>query len=233
MMIERAIYQVLTAGREHVNDEPKFLEDFFKDTEQGPGLDDEEIDQIRTFWDKVEAIDPDGTIQKGVSIIHQFPRGDGVRFPCWAIVLLNEQEDTQFLGDEAGIIGDDGEDVLSSIWAKSYAIFTYAPHPLICLYYHELAKFFLTRGRPYLKGAAGGYNLSTKFSGGDMAPDPRYGPANMFVRRFQIDVTREERVLLDPQIRGGRTRGMFGPPEGPADIEGVSSSIDTYGVGEE
>jgi hypothetical protein len=105
---------------------------------------------------------------------------------------------------------------------------------LICLYYHELLKFFMTRGRPFLKSASGGYNLSTKISGGDMMPDPRYVPANMFVRRFQIDVTREERVLGDPQIRGTKLRGIFGPPEGPDDVQGVQSgSITTYTPGEE
>ncbi len=232
MMLERTIFQVLSAGREEVNENKAFLRQFFSDTELGPGLSPEEIDEIEKYWKNVKAIDADGSEQIGVSIVHHFPR-ETTRFPAWCIVLLGENEDQQFLGDEAGIIGDQGEDVLSSIWAKSYAVFTYSTNSLVTLFYHELLKFFMTRGRPFLKSAEGGYILSTKFSGGDMAPDPRYVPANMFVRRFQIDVTREERVLGAPQIRGTKLRGLFGPPEDADDVEGVSSNISTFGVGEE
>lgn len=204
MMTERILYQILAAGREQVNENPGFLDQFFSD---GVGLSDEEIAQIKTYWAGVEAVDPDGSAQKGVSIIHQFPR-DTTRFPCWAIVLVGESEGDRVLGDEAGIIGDDGEDVLTSFWDRTYAIFTYARHPLICLYYHELLRFFVTRGRPFLKSEAGGSNLNTKFSGGDMAPDPRYVPADMFVRRFQVDLTQEERVLSVPQMRARKIRGI-------------------------
>ena len=235
MMIERAIYDVLAAGRDEINENPLFLETFLKDPDLGPGLSDEEVAQIRKFWTSVKAIDPDNSEQTGVSILHQFPR-DGTKFPCWSIVLINEQESTQFLGDEAGYIGDDGEDVFSSIWDKSYAVFTYVTNPLVCLYYHELAKFFLIRGRQFLKSSAGGYNLSTRFSGGDMGPDPRYTPANMFVRRLQIDLSREERVLGAPQIRATKLRGLFGTPEGPDDVQDVKTDgigVGTYVPGDE
>lgn len=224
-MLERVIYQVLAAGRETINEDHNFLSTFF--SEEGNGLSDLEIEQIQKFWNGTEAIDPDGTKQTGVSIIHQFPR-DSTKFPCWSIVLLGEQETTQVLGDEAGTIGDNGEDTLTSFWNKSYAIFTYAPHPLICLYYYELSRFFMTRGRPFLKSAAGGSNLSTKFSGGDMAPDARYVPANMFVRRFQVELVREEQVLGDPQLRGTNIRGMF-----LDDVEGVTANISTYIPGDD
>lgn len=234
MMLERILFNVLAAGREEINENPEFLEHFFQD-EQGPGLSKAEIDQIRTYWQNVQALDPDGSKQIGVSIVHQFPRETTI-FPCWAIVLLGEQEDQQVLGDEAGYIGDQGEDVLSSFWAKSYAIFTYVPQsPLLALYYYELCKFFVTRGRPFLKSAAGGYTLSTKFSGGDMAPDPRYDPAIMFVRRFQVDLTREERVLGNPQLRARTVRGIHVPETEAAavTIADVTANVTPFQPGDD
>ena len=144
MMIERVIFEVLASGREIVNEHPEFLQQFFQDV-QGPGLELDEIEQIQKFWNSIQAVDADGSTQTGVSIIHQFPR-DTTKFPCWAIVLLGEQEETQVLGDEAGDIGPNGEDLLTSFYAKSYAVFTYATNPLIALYYYELCRFFLTRG---------------------------------------------------------------------------------------
>lgn len=231
IMLERVIFQVLSAGREEVNENPNFLRDFFRD-EHGPGLTEEEIDELETFWRNVKAIDPDGSKQTGVSIVHQFPR-EASRYPLWSIVLLQGGEDQQFLGDEAGVFGDHGEDVLSSIWAKSYAVFTYTSNPMMTLYYHELLKFFLSRGRPFMKSAAGGYILSTRFSEGDMVPRPELNPTHMFVRRFQIDLVREERVLGEPQDRGTRLRGIYGPPEGPDDIEGVIGGVTTYNEGDE
>lgn len=223
-MIERALYSVLAAGRDLANEDPDFLKDFFGSIT--PALSDAEIEQITTYWNSVEAIDPDGTEKTGVSILHNFPR-DTAKFPCWSIVLLTEGESTQVLGDEAGYIGEDGEDILTSFWDKSYAVFIYARHSLICLYYYELVRFFLTRGRPYLKSEDGGDNLSIKFSGGDMAPDPRYAPADLFVRRFQIDVMKEEQVSGTPQIRGTKVRGMH-----LDDIEGVTANI-TVTTGED
>lgn len=225
-MIERTIYEVLVAGRDLINEDKTFLKSFFQ-PDMGPILTDEEVDQIQTYWDNVEVIDPTGALKTGVDITHNFPR-DTNKFPCWSIVLVNENESTQVLGDEAGILGDRGEDIFTSFWDKSYAIFTYAPDPLVCLYYYELSRFFMTRGRPFLKSAAGGYNLSTKFSGGDMAPDPRYVPSNMFVRRFQVDITREERVLGSPQLRGKTVRGMF-----VDDVEGVTANIASFSSGDE
>jgi hypothetical protein len=223
MMLERSIFQVLTAGRELINENKNFLRQYFQDSEQGPGLSDAEVEQIVTLWEATKAIDADSTEQVGVSIIHQFPR-DSTLIPCWAIVLLDEREDQQFLGSEAGYLGDNGEDVFSSIWAKSYAVFTYARNPLTCLYYYELSKFFLLRGREFLKSPEGGSVLTYKFSGGDMSPDPRYSPAELFVRRLQIDVSREERVLGDPQIRATRVRGIH-VSEGIGDAIGVKAEI--------
>lgn len=228
-MLERVIFEVLAAGRDHINEDHKFLREFFSDDQEGPGLSKLEIDDLDAFWKSVKSIDVDGSEQTGVSIIHQFPR-ETTRFPAWAIVLINENEDKQVLGDEAGIIGDRGEDILTSFWAKSYAVFTYAPDPLLCMYYYELCRFFMTRGRPFLKSAAGGYSLTTKFAGGDMGPDARYQPANMFVRRFQIDLTREERVRGDPQLRGTKVRGIYGERENNQDVQQVTTKTTTYTV---
>lgn len=61
-----------------------------------------------------------------------------------------------------------------------------------------------------------------------MAPDPKYVPANMFVRRFQVDLMREERVLGAPVTRGTKVRGIYGERENDDDVPDVKTLVTTY-----
>lgn len=194
MMLERRLFEVLDSGRTHINENPTFIDQFFC----GLGLTPAEAASIRTYWlnqDKFWRVGLDNEAYEqvvGVNIAHQFPRqGDQPQFPGWFIVLMDDKEVDdrgRYLGDELDDVSFNGQltSLTGSIKQKTFGIFTYATNPDVCIYYYELCRFFLHRNRDYLKGPDIGV-LDTAFSGGDMAPDPRYAPENMFVRRFTIE----------------------------------------------
>jgi hypothetical protein len=64
----------------------------------------------------------------------------------------------------------------------------YAQHPDVVLYYYQLLKQIVINGFPVFKGC-GLFNL--RFSGADMAPDPAWVPAGLFVRRATLTCSQE------------------------------------------
>lgn len=223
-MYERYIKLVLETAIEQVNDDPRFLRQFF----EKKGLDDAEIEAIETYWN-----------EHPLKVIHQYPRGEPPVDPLWAIVLAQETEqEPRLLGDEGGIIGIDddatiddpsyGADMMSSFFLSKYSIYTYSTHADITLYYYELCKFFLIRNRAFFKSPEGGMALHTAFSGGDMGPDPRYSPTYLFIRKFDMDVLHEERVAKaipdEGTGRAFRVRGIHVNN----DVEDVVAKVDPY-----
>jgi hypothetical protein len=240
-MLERRIFEVLAAGREEATENSDFLVEFFCSI----GLSLQEAEEIQTFWKSIDVHNPENPASplKGVDIVHQFPRGPNTKFPCWAIVLMGEREGSdrgeRFLGDEGDDLFDDngnfvGES-LDSIWTSNYGIFTYAQSPDLCIYYYELCRFFLTRGRPHLKDVQGAQVLDTEFSGADMMPDPRYAPENMFVRRFSIMAKKNQYVVSGvSRPHATSVRGPFLGPNPESQIIGIDNpGVTTYTPDEE
>ena len=223
-MIEREIFKILKAGQETINEDTTFLRKFFT----AKGLESTEIDGIEEYWNTNQ-----------VQIIHQYPFEEPPDVPLWAIVLDSEQEDTpRFLGDEAGIVGIDddtefgdpefGADINASLWKKKYWIYTYARLPDIAIYYYELCKFFLIRGRNFLKDFEGPAAIHTAFSGGDLGPSPQYSPTHMFVRRFGVEVVTTECFATDiGDGSGGRGTSVRGIHVNN-DVTGVDPMVDPY-----
>lgn len=222
MMLERLIYRILDAGRQHINDNPDFIVEYFCDQ----GLSENEARSIRDYWLRQNrffrrTLDNENFESVGgVNIVHQYPRNsEQPQFPCWAIVLENEREGgdkERFLGDEIDDVFDDEEGLLSfggSIEQKQYAIYVYAENPDVCIYYYELLTFFMKRARDVFKETeddGGGRVLDTHFSGNDMGPDPRYQPEYMFIRRLGIEMKVLEAIRKSAQEeRGSRLGGAF------------------------
>lgn len=228
-MLQRKIFDVLDRGRDFINDNDKFLVDFFC----GQGLTTEEAEDVRTYWNSKDfkrrrTYDP----VKGVDIIHQFPAGDQVGYPCWAIVLIGESEESpRFLGDEADDEVVDGvlQSTTASVWRSTYDIFTIADNPDVCIYYHELARFFMMRSRDYMKTEAGGSVLSSSFSARDIMRDPRYNPDRHFVRALQVELVRTERQFASIQEgRGKYVGGVYVNNTDGLDIIGVNPKATPY-----
>ena len=208
-MIERFIYSALTDGIADLTAEPKRLErvfDFFQ------GLDDAEVTNIRAYY----AANPP-------SVIHNFPR-ETSPFPLFAIVLKDESEPTKFLGDFAGFdLGDDleayegfesdgidGAEVFGSIYQHTFHVMVFAKHPDVCVWYYHIAKYLLTRARHFFV-ECGLFDM--ELGGHDVAPDPRYVPAFLFVRTLRFSCQRQFEVVGSPPSEaegGGRIRRVAG-----------------------
>jgi hypothetical protein len=228
-MLQRKIFEVLDRGRTFINDDSRFLTKFLCDL----GLSEEEAEGVRTYWDS-KTFKRRRTFEsvRGVDIIHQFPAGDQVGYPCWAIVLISENEESPRL------LGDEGDDELvdgvlqttsASFWRSRYDIFTIADSPDACIYYHEIARFFMMRARDFLKTEEGGSVLSSSFSSRDVMQDPRYNPERQFIRALSIDLTRCERVFASTQeARGNSIAGAFVQNPDGLDIIGVNPKVGVY-----
>jgi len=191
-MIERVIFQVLKDGIAEIQADLTILERHFQKT---LCLAEAEINTIKAVFADTPP-----------NIIHHYAR-EGDQIPLWAIVLQEESESERFIGNDVGMIGEltlggdddpdfdpddpaSGEEAQGSIYQSTYGVMTYTEHPDVTRYYYELSKLILGRARPSLHGVAG--ILDLQFSGGDLAPDPRYIPAHLFVRQLVIGVQRLE-----------------------------------------
>jgi hypothetical protein len=70
-----------------------------------------------------------------------------------------------------------------------YGVHVYAEHPDICACYYRVARRIMNVGMWRL--LEGGLN-EPQLAGEDLAPDPRYHPDNLFVRRLSLTVEYEE-----------------------------------------
>lgn len=195
-MIERLIYIALTQGIEDVLAEPRVLERYFAEQNL---LSSDEIAAIRGYF---EANAP--------SVIHSYPRMDS-KFPLYAIVLGSENESDQFLGDEGNDVfdrddPDDGATTTVAIFERTYQVYVVSDGPDKTIYLYELAKFFLFRALDFFKANGA---LVARFSGNDLAPDPRYIPAHLFVRQLNITMSEEHRQIGVKPARGFRIDGVF------------------------
>lgn len=177
-MIQRVIYDVLTSAIAAVNSDPAILDDLF---EVNWGLSRSEVDGIKTFFST-----------QTPNVIHGHARSDS-EFPLYSIVLSDEGEADNVLGDDAGqveTLGSDdfGADCYTAIWTHNYDIMCFAEHPDAVQYMYEVAKnAFFAVSADFIQ--AGLFELH--LSGGDVAPDPRYIPEHLFLRRLGFSVQRE------------------------------------------
>lgn len=212
-MIERLIYIALSQGIEDVLAEPRILERYFKEQHL---LSTPEVDAIKNIF-----------IDKTPKIIHSYPRADS-QFPLLAIVLDSERESQNFLDDQGGMVDlddleDPGADINAAIWERKYAIYCVSDHPDITRYYYELVKFFMIRALDFFKQNG---VLSTVFSGGDLAPDPRYIPAHLFVRQFLATmVSAHEQVAKINPGRAFKIDGVYVSDDGQYGVGGVKTLV--------
>ena len=178
MMVERLVFDVIRQGIEFCKATPGWITTFF--VEQA-GLETTEAAEIEAIFQK-----------RPPDLIHGYARRDA-DFPLYAVTLGSEQESEVFIGDEGGYLGDAedpdrGTDLYGAIFAYNINVLVYANHPDLCLYLYQLLRAMLINGLPELK-AGDLHNI--RFSGGDMAPDPAWVPAGLFLRRFTVSFARE------------------------------------------
>jgi hypothetical protein len=177
-MIQRYIYGVLTSGVEMLANDNTLLRDLFQDDFV---LETTEVESIIEYFN-----------EKSLSVINGYARKN-TSFPAVAIILGDEGEITNVIGDGAGMIMDVsdplyGADVDTAIWEHTYYLMIYTEHPDVTAYYYEMVKYILLAGLTTLSNQ-GLFEFS--FSGTELAPDPRYIPEHLFGRQLIFKCQRE------------------------------------------
>jgi hypothetical protein len=190
IFIERIIFSALQDGLDRLIAKPVLFKTFLMEG----GLSEDEATRGQEYF---EANPP--------RIIHGFARADGY-FPCWAIVLGGESTDADYLGEDAFdtyLDEPDDEDTRqvyvdsegnrvdphSRRWGHNFEVYTYAENPDITLYDYYLAKQILAEQRSLFQEA----DLDEiTYTGADLAPDPRYMPSGLFVRRLSMKMSSDQ-----------------------------------------
>jgi len=242
--VERIIFDRLTDGLQPFLDDPKLFERFLING----GLTAVEAANARTYFEGDALADP--VIEpRPPHPIMGYARPGGP-FPAWAITLGTEDTGDPYLGDEASSLDDEGNmfvdeegnlvDCKIRRWNHRYDVFTYTDHGDVCLYYYQLAKHILVSGLTIFQAA----DLDNfGFSGAELAPDPRYLPPNIYVRRFSITLQADQDYSLSAADATGRRvsavvsddealSGALTPVQVEA-IEAIRAGITTYFEGDE
>jgi len=167
-------------------------------------------------------------------LVHNYPRVDEATFPLFAIILNEEKESTKFLNDEGGIITDEDLETLmdptleqgvirTSIYQFEYSILILTQQPDLTLYYYQIAKWALTRSRQFFK--ANGL-LDTYFSGSDLAPDARYLPEYLFVRRLNFQGLVENPIYEENATGIIRSVGGIFTDDSSPEARSVNASVE-------
>jgi hypothetical protein len=214
--VERILFDRMTNGLAVFTTDSSLFEQFLIDG----GLTSDEASRAREAFE-----------EKPPHAIHGYAR-DGGPFPAWALTLGTEGTEVDYLGEDASgrdelgelYLDDDGNPVDCHIrrWAKRYDIFVYADHPDQCLYYYQLLKHIMVSGRSELQQQ----DLDQiTYAGAELAPDPRYLPSNMFVRRFSINLQSDESYneKLLPGVGPAKQVEAFAVVEPETDIDANSA----------
>jgi len=184
-MIERTIYDILTDGLAWFQADTRRVVSFYVDH---CGIPAAEAGEIETYF---KAHPP--------NIVIGYPRGSGP-FPAWAIILESDSIRDRFIGDQGEYAPDDepeytdedgelAEKVVMRVSAR-YGVYTYSlGNPDVALLYYKLLRQILLKNIDTLIANEVG---DLDFSGADMAPDPRYLPEDMWVRRLSLTLDLEE-----------------------------------------
>tara|TARA_Y100000034_G_scaffold136543_1_gene213725 strand:- start:4439 stop:5119 length:681 start_codon:yes stop_codon:yes gene_type:complete len=141
-----------------------------------------DLQQAKDYWE-----------EHPPNVVSGYARGDSA-WPVIAVTLTGEQiqQDYIGLGEEALFIGD-GDDKVGRRYKRrltgQYGIHIYTEHPSVCAWYYRVIRRFLNVGIETMirRGMQ-----DPVMAGQDLAPDPRFVPENVFVRRLTITVEYEE-----------------------------------------
>ncbi len=236
IFIERLIFRTLKAGLDEMIAYPEKFEAFILE-----GLTPEEPTAAELTQAEDEAARARTEFEaQPPNIIHGYARRDGV-FPCWAIVLGGESTDTDFIGEDAmdSYLEDPEDDDTRQVyrdadgnredphirrWGHNFEVYCYADHPDSTLYYYYLAKQLLAESRSAFQVE----DLDEiTYTGADLAPDPRYLPSGMFVRRLGMKMASDQVYVerLKPGVdRAAQLAGIH-VAEDQDDATGVDANI--------
>lgn len=176
--IERLLVSLLRAEVERFRTEPELLRMFFKHMFD-PLVGETEREEFVTNF-----------VRMPPEVVLGYPR-TSTNFPCFAVILQEDSEDQNFVGDfvgetedgEEGIGVDEYKEYTGVLCNSSFGLFVYAQHPDVCLYLYYFAKMIVFGAKTLF--LSNGMTEVT-ISGGEVAPDEQYLPDNMFMRTLTI-----------------------------------------------
>jgi hypothetical protein len=219
-MIQRFLYDVLTSGMVTINEQPGILEDLFQ---ENYSLSREEVDGIKEFFQT-----------QTPNVIHGWARSDST-FPLYSIVLVREQEIEAVLADDAGQVEDETDsdyqsDCYTAIWEHTYDIMCFSENPDSVQYMYEVAKSLMFAAEAYFVQEG---LFERHLSGSDVAPDARYVPEHLFLRRMTFSAQREFlRTDRNSKLyKAFQLRGLHVDSSGSSsDVGDVETNITPYGT---
>ena len=214
-MVERTIKAILDAGIAYFQADSRRISTLFV---REFGLEETEAANIRAYFD----FDPSAGEPGGPPTVNYgYPRQSGP-FPAWSIVLGGDTVRQRYIGDDLGTDTDelaeltnlDGEPALGMGWfmQNQIDIYSYVLNvPDVCLYYYWLLRFLIMTNTDVFD-AAGYTNL--ELTGQEIAPDLRYLPEGVWIRRMRVTVETNE-TWFSEKGKAARISGAFvaGGPE--------------------
>lgn len=229
IFIERILYTVISDGLSELIADPELYEKFILGGLSYSGMSQQDSTRAKDEASRARA----AFEANPPTVVHGFARVDGV-FPCFAIVLGGESTEQDYLGEDAMdsyldederlvYLDEDGNrsDPHVRRWGHNFDIYTYADHPDLCLYYYYLAKQILVEAGHEFRAA----DLDEiTLNGADMAPDMRYLPSGMFVRRLGMKLSSDQEYFGASREWASSIRGIH-VAENSSDATGVDALV--------
>lgn len=214
--IERLLVKLLRMEVARFKEDTDLLRRFFRHM-FGALIEDSEVEEFITNFQRLPP-----------EVVLGYPR-TSTQFPCFAIILQEDAEDQNFVGDFAGETEDDEEidptgdymEYAGVLCNNSFGIFVYAQHPDVCLYLYYFAKMIVFGAKPLF--LANGMTEVT-IDGGEVAPDEQYLPDNMFIRTLTV---RGQSMFTVPQfaLTNRRRLRLLGLYRDDVVVDGVQGGI--------
>lgn len=174
LMVERLLRRLLEDSVNQLKDDVSELRRFFTHF-YGPTID---ADEVEEFITNFQNRPPQAKLGYARS---------GAEMPMFAIVLSEDSETDEFIGQYAGTeINEDGAfDFVGSFFDSTYSIYIYSEHPVQVAYLYQFVKAVIHSGKIALFTCG---IQEVHLSGGELSPDEEYMPENMFVRVLRVKI---------------------------------------------
>jgi hypothetical protein len=177
LFLERVLYRIVDVALQQITARPLLYERWLLKN----GLSTDEAKNARQAFETAP-----------LRLMHGYAH-DGAYFPCASLILGSETVAQDFLNEDAPPLDEDGEpyidedgnvvDPHARRWEYHWEWYIYVGHHDLCLYYYYLIRHLCVAARAVFQ-AAGIDEIV--YGGAELAPDPRYLPADMWVRRFSV-----------------------------------------------
>lgn len=172
------IKQTIQAGVDAITANVALLDDIWRK------LAADDITRLKAYW-----------TEHPPTVLTGFARREGP-FPCFAITLASDVNDTTLLDDGQFYDEDEEGDIGREVTRSDFRIFVYAENPDVCAAYYRALRRILMVGKRRLESYG---LLNPGLSGAELAPDASYTPDNLFVRQVTLSVIIEESWSMDTE----------------------------------